>query len=183
MVERVVRAVKEASSLPVITKVSPLTTDLISIGKAARTASTDGLSLLNALGGLPGVDIENGGRPLFSGHDLQGSSALVGNAVAPLSMWATAVFSQLFDEPLISGGGVMNAEQALERVFLGADLVGLCAVLYRDGHEVVARMLEDMTDFMTRHGHNSLADFRGQALDHIGVSPFWAYSAEPVASA
>jgi dihydroorotate dehydrogenase len=176
MVKRVVDAVAGAVSIPVVTKLSPVTTDLIGIAKAAIAGGTDGLSLLNAIVGLPGVDIHRGGRPLYDGLDVQGGSMLVGNAIGPSAMWTTAQLGKLFDTPVLSGGGVMNGEQIVERILLGAHLVGVCAVLYRDGNEVVGRMLSELEAYLQQHDYSSTEAFRGDALAYVGMSQFWAFS-------
>jgi len=173
LTQNVVSVVEAAVQIPVITKISPVTVDMISIAKAAIAGGTDGLSLLNAAVGLPGVNIHQGGRPLYEDSATQGFSMLFGEAVAPAALWVTAQFGKLFDTPMISGGGVMNGEQVIERIMLGAHLAGICAVLYRDGHGAVPRMLSELDAFLGDNGHESPEAFRGAALGSIGTAAFW----------
>src|SRR3990172_908866 len=64
---QVTAAVKAAVRVPVICKLTPEAPDLTAVALACREAGADGLSAINAVIGLPGVDIEKGGRPLFPG--------------------------------------------------------------------------------------------------------------------
>src|SRR5579871_289610 len=72
----VVAAVKQEIKIPVITKLTPASGDLIATTKAALGGKTDAISLLNSFGGIPGLDIRHEGRPLYGDMNVQGLSSV-----------------------------------------------------------------------------------------------------------
>lgn len=113
----VTRAVRAAASLPVIVKLSPNVTDIVSIARAVEEAGADAISLINTLTGMA-VDIENR-RPRL--HNVIGG--LSGPAIKPIALrmvWQAAGAVKI---PVIGCGGIMTAADALEFLIAGA-----CAV-------------------------------------------------------
>jgi dihydropyrimidine dehydrogenase (NAD+) subunit PreA len=170
----VVKAVKEAVKVPVITKLTPATLDLIGILKAAVEAKTDAVSLLNSLGGIPGLDIRREGRSLYENVNVQGICAISGEAVGPVALWYTAMLHKLFPQvPMASGGGVMSGEQGIERILLGAKLMGFCAAVYIHGSRVLTEALDTLGKYMDEFGYASIESFRGKAQPFVGASDFF----------
>jgi dihydropyrimidine dehydrogenase (NAD+) subunit PreA len=170
----VVRAVKQAMRVPVITKLTPATADLIAIMKAAMEAKTDAVSLLNAVGGIPGLDIRREGRPLYENIAVQGLSSVCGASIGPMATWHTAVLHKLFPKvPLASGGGVMSGEQGIERLLLGASLMGFCSAVYISGSRVLTDALTVLGNYMDEFGYSNIESFRGKAQQFFGPSDFW----------
>lgn len=114
---RVTRAVKAATGLPVIVKLSPNVTDIVSIARAVEEAGADAVSLINTLTGMA-IDVESR-RPRL--HNVVGG--LSGPAIKPVALrmvWAVAGAVKI---PVIGCGGIMTAADALEFLIAGA-----CAV-------------------------------------------------------
>ena len=116
-VEKVVKAVKQVTTKPIIIKLSPNVTDIVSIAKAAEAAGADGLSLINTLLGMR-IDI-NRRRPVIA-NKMGGFS---GAAIFPV---AVRMVYQVYDAvkiPIVGMGGVSTAKDVIELMMAGATAV------------------------------------------------------------
>jgi dihydroorotate dehydrogenase (NAD+) catalytic subunit len=112
-------AVRKATRLPVIAKLSPNVTDITEFAKAARDAGCDGLSLINTLLGLA-IDVRCR-RPRLANC----TGGLSGPAIRPVAVrmvWQTARTVPL---PIIGMGGIATAEDALEFILAGATAIAV----------------------------------------------------------
>ncbi|NLV20572.1 MAG: dihydroorotate dehydrogenase [Syntrophomonadaceae bacterium] len=119
MVKTVVAAVKAASSLPVMPKLSPNVTDIVAIAKAARDGGADCLSMINTLMGMA-IDIRTR-RPVL-GNVFGGLS---GPAIKPVALRMIYQVYREVDLPILGGGGIMNTTDALEFIMAGASAVSV----------------------------------------------------------
>lgn len=115
-----VAAVRRATSLPLITKLSPNVTDVVAIARAASDAGSDALSLINTLLGTA-IDAK---KRRFRLANITGG--LSGPAVKPVALrmvWQT--HRALPDVPIIGMGGIANATDAVEFLLAGATAVSV----------------------------------------------------------
>lgn len=119
MIMQVVKAVKNETSLPVIPKLSPNVTDIVEMALAAEDAGADALSMINTLIGMA-VDI-NTKRPAL-GNIFGGLS---GPAIKPVALKMVYQVYQAVKIPILGGGGIMNVEDALEFIMVGASAVSI----------------------------------------------------------
>lgn len=115
----VTKAVKEATSLPVIIKLSPNVSDIAAIAGEVAAAGADALSVINTLLGMA-IDIRKK-KPIL-GNIMGGLS---GPAVKPVAVRAVWQVYQRVNIPIIGMGGIMNAEDALEFILAGAMAVAV----------------------------------------------------------
>ena len=116
-VEKVVKAVKAVTTKPIIIKLSPNVTDIVSIAKAAEAAGADGISLINTLLGMR-IDIKR--RQPVIANKMGGFS---GSAIFPV---AVRMVYQVYDAvkiPVIGMGGVSTAKDVIEMMMAGATAV------------------------------------------------------------
>ncbi|HET58635.1 MAG TPA: dihydroorotate dehydrogenase [Deltaproteobacteria bacterium] len=113
----VTRAVKEATDLPVIVKLTPNVTDITAVARRVEAAGADALSLINTLRGMS-VDVYTA-RPRLA-NVTGGLSGPAIRPVAVLMVWETV---QAVSIPVIGMGGIMNARDALEFLIAGARAV------------------------------------------------------------
>ncbi|WP_333593713.1 dihydroorotate dehydrogenase [Anaerospora hongkongensis] len=115
----VTRAVKNNTSLPVIVKLSPNVTDIVTVAKAVEAAGADAVSLINTLLGMA-IDIHSW-RPVL-GNVVGGLS---GPAVKPVALRMVWQVAKAVTVPVIGMGGIMTAEDALEFMLAGAAAVSV----------------------------------------------------------
>lgn len=116
-VETVVKAVKSVTTKPIIIKLSPNVTDIVSIAKACEAAGADGISLINTLLGMR-IDIKR--RQPVIANKMGGFS---GDAIFPV---AVRMVYQVYDAvkiPVIGMGGVSSAKDVIEMMMAGATAV------------------------------------------------------------
>ena len=115
----VTRAVKNATTLPVMVKLSPNVTDVVSIAKAVEQAGADAISLINTLLGMA-IDSRTW-RPVI-GNIVAGLS---GPAVKPVALRMVWQVAGAVSVPVIGMGGIMAAEDAVEFLLAGASAISV----------------------------------------------------------
>lgn len=118
-VHRIIRAVKQVTSLPVMPKLSPNVTDIVAMAQAAQEAGADAISMINTLLGMA-IDIE-ARRPVL-GNVFGGLS---GPAIKPVALRMVYQVAKAVDLPILGGGGIMCARDAIEFMMAGATAVSI----------------------------------------------------------
>lgn len=127
VVERLIRRVRSACSLPIIAKLTPNVTDVVAIARAAADGGADAVSLINTLRGLA-VDWRRR-RPILA-YDYGGLSGPAIKPVALRMVWETA--RALPGLPIIGVGGIATADDALEFLVAGASAVQVGTASFYD---------------------------------------------------
>lgn len=116
---RVVKAVRAATKLTLITKLTPNVTDIGLISRAAVAADTDAISLVNT---FLAMAIDKDSRcPKLANI----TGGLSGPAIKPIALRMVWEVSRTVDVPIIGMGGIMNTEDALEFIIAGATAVAV----------------------------------------------------------
>jgi dihydroorotate dehydrogenase (NAD+) catalytic subunit len=113
----VTRRVKGETSLPVIVKLTPNVTDIAAIAESVEKAGADAVSLINTLAGMS-IDLKT-----RTPHLKNITGGLSGPAIKPIALRMVWQVLQRVSIPVIGIGGIMNAEDALEFLILGAKAV------------------------------------------------------------
>ncbi|NWF77926.1 MAG: dihydroorotate dehydrogenase [Chloroflexi bacterium] len=153
---RVTSAVKAATTLPVIVKLSPNVTDIKEIALAVEEAGADALSLINTLKGMA-IDI-NQRKPRL-GNIVGGLS---GPAIKPVALYMVFEVARVVHIPVIGCGGIACAEDALEFIMAGATAIQIGTACLTDP-QVGLNVLEGMESFLRQNGVKNLADIIGAA--------------------
>lgn len=113
----VTSAVKRATSLPVIVKLTPNTSDIVALAQAVESAGADAISLINTLRGMA-IDVKK--RKPILGIITGGLSGPAIKPVALAMVWRVAGAVKI---PVIGGGGISKAEDAIEFLLAGASAI------------------------------------------------------------
>ena len=152
----VTRAVKAVTKKPVIIKLSPNVTDIVSIARACEEAGADGISLINTLLGMR-INLRNG-RPIIA-NKMGGFS---GPAIFPVAVRMVYQVAHAVKIPVVGMGGVSTAEDVLELMMAGATAVEVGAANLVNPYasrDIVA----DLPRVMDKYGIKSLSDIIGIA--------------------
>lgn len=152
----VTREVRAAVKKPVIVKLTPNVTDIISIARACEKAGADGLSLINTLLAMR-IDPATR-RPVLK--NLTGG--LSGPAVFPVALRMVWQVYEAVGIPIIGMGGVSSAEDVIEMLLAGATAVGVGAANLREPY-AARDMVEDLPAAMKKYGIENLQDIIGGA--------------------
>lgn len=140
----VTAAVKKASSVPVMTKLSPNVTDIAEIARACEDAGADALSLINTLLGMK-IDPVTG-VPVLANN----TGGLSGPAVLPVAVRMVWQAASAVKIPVMGMGGVSRAEDAAEMIWAGASLVSVGTATLADPYAPV-KVLEGLEKFLDGH--------------------------------
>ena len=149
----VVRAVKAVTTKPVIIKLTPNVTDVVSVAKACEEAGADGVSLINTLLGLR-MDLRTR-KPLLANT----TGGLSGPAVFPVALRMVWQVAHAVKIPVVGMGGVSSAEDVLEMLMAGASAVEVGAANLIDPW-ACKRIIEALPGAMDRYGINNLQELR-----------------------
>ncbi len=152
----VTKAVKAVTTKPVIIKLSPNVTDIVSIAKACEKAGADGLSLINTLLGMR-IDLKTG-KPVIA-NKMGGFS---GPAIKPVGIRMVYQVSSAVNIPVIGMGGVETAEDVIEYIMAGATAVEVGAANLVDPYASFA-IVNNLPDVMNKYGIKNLNDIKGCA--------------------
>ena len=154
---KVTAAVKKAVKKPVIIKLSPTVTDIVSIAKACEDAGADGISLINTLLGMR-IDLKSR-RPLLKNT----TGGLSGPAVFPVALRMVYQVAGAVKIPVVGMGGIATAEDVLEMMLAGAAAVEVGAQNLVDPM-ACKKIIEDLPKVMEKYGIKNLNDIIGGAL-------------------
>jgi len=152
----VTAAVKAATSLPVLVKLTPNTTDIAKVAKAVAEAGADAISLINTLKGMA-IDITRR-RPLLGGI----TGGLSGPAIKPVALCMVYEVASAVDVPVIGCGGITTASDALEFIMAGASAIQVGTASFTNPSAPLD-VLEGIEQFMKKEGIEDIADLIGTA--------------------
>jgi len=150
----VVRAVRQATSLPVIPKLSPNVTDITVIARAAADAGADALSLINTIVGMA-IDGRTR-RPKLPGA----TGGLSGPAIRPIAVRMVWEVARAVKVPLIGIGGIMTGDDAIEFLLAGASAVQVGTANFVDPSASM-KVLAGIETYLTRHGFDAVTSLIG----------------------
>lgn len=158
-------AEKYRPGLPVLVKLTPNVSDIVPHGRAAQRGGADGVSLINTIKSIIGVDIDRLVPTPRVG--LQSSNGgYCGSAVKPIALHMLAQLARdtEFTVPLSGIGGVANWRDAVEFLLLGATSVQVCTEVMLKGYRIVEDMIEGLENYMDDKGFATIADMVGKAV-------------------
>lgn len=152
----VTRAVKAVTKKPVLIKLSPNVTDIVSIAKACEAAGADGISLINT---LLGMRINPRTRKPVIANKMGGFS---GSAIFPVAVRMVYQVASAVSIPVVGMGGVSSAEDVIELMMAGACAVEVGAANLVDPF-ACKNIIEDLPRVMKKYNISSLSEIIGAA--------------------
>lgn len=153
---QVTKAVKAITKKPVIIKLSPNVTDIVSIAKACEDAGADGISLINTLLGMR-IDLRTK-KPVIA-NTMGGFS---GSAIFPVALRMVYQVSSAVNIPVVGMGGVSSAEDVIEMMLAGATAVEIGAANLVDPF-ICKKIVEALPAAADKYNINELKDIIGGA--------------------
>ncbi|HEX4055027.1 MAG TPA: NAD-dependent dihydropyrimidine dehydrogenase subunit PreA [Tepidisphaeraceae bacterium] len=160
--------VKEVSSVPVLAKLTPNVADIKAIARAVKRGGGDGISLINTINSIIGIDLSNfSPKPSVGGLGSHGGYC--GPAVKPIALFMVSEVARDPDIHLpISGiGGIRKWEDAVEFMLLGATGLQVCTAVMHRGFGVIKSMTRGLEQWMKQKGFESVSQIVGQATPRI----------------
>ncbi len=157
------KAAVDAVDIPVMLKLSYEAASSTVFLRDLERAGVKAVSAIDSLKGLSGVDIENFVTlmPTYGGY--------TGENIRPISLATTAALQQYTSLQVVSSGGVMSHENALEFIMLGASAVQLASAIQCRGYVAITDILSALQAWLDERNIISINDIRGAALPSIKV--------------
>jgi dihydroorotate dehydrogenase (NAD+) catalytic subunit len=154
MAATVTKAVKAVSSLPIIVKLSPNVTDIVSMARAVEAAGADALSLINTLIGMA-IDIQTR-RPKLANV----IGGLSGPAIKPVALRMVWQVASAVNIPVIGIGGIGTAEDAIEFLLAGATAIQVGTANFYNPAATQA-IINGIEDYLRQSGESSVSALIG----------------------
>jgi len=152
----VTRAVKKATSLPVLVKLTPHTSDIAAVAMAVAEAGADAITAINTIKGMV-IDIPRR-RPLLGNI----SGGLSGPAIKPVALYMVYEIAGAVDIPVIGCGGNAAARDAIEFILAGASAIQIGTASFTNPHAPLD-ILEGIEKFMEKEGIGDITELIGMA--------------------
>ena len=152
----VTKAVKAVTTKPIIIKLSPNVTDIVSIAKACEEAGADGISLINTLLGMR-IDLRK--RAPIIANKMGGFS---GDAIFPVALRMVYQVSNAINIPVVGMGGISSADDVIEMMMAGATAVEVGAANLVDPF-ACKHIIEELPAAMDKYKISSLSEIIGAA--------------------
>ncbi|MBI2836250.1 MAG: dihydroorotate dehydrogenase [Chloroflexi bacterium] len=152
----VTRAVKNATSLPVIMKLTPNTANIAKVAEAVATAGGDAVTLINTLRGMA-IDVRRR-KPVLGNM----TGGLSGPAVKPVALYMVYQAAKAVDIPVIGCGGITTGQDAIEFIMAGATAVEVGTANFSNPRAPLD-ILEDIKQFMVKEGIQDIKELVGAA--------------------
>src|SRR2546421_3635441 len=171
ILEEVCRWVMSAARVPVWAKMTPNVTHIEDPARAALRAGCQGLSAINTIRSVIGVNLETlRPEPSVEGYTTPGGYSC--KAVLPIALRMCMEVAQMikneFPGRSLSGiGGVESGSDAAQFILLGCDTVQVCTYVMKVGYRCVREMCDELAAFMDQHNFKTLADFQGHSLQYF----------------
>ena len=152
----VTTAVRAATSLPVVVKLSPNTANIAEVAKAVAEAGADAISLINTPKGMA-IDISQR-RPLLGNV----TGGLSGPAIKPIALYMVYTVAGAVDLPLVGCGGIATSSDGLEFIMAGASAIQVGTASFANPSAPLD-ILEGIEQFMKKEGIEDIAELIGAA--------------------
>jgi dihydropyrimidine dehydrogenase (NAD+) subunit PreA len=183
LVRHFTELVRNATSLPVVVKLTPNITDMTVPARFAKLGGADGIAAINTVAGIAGLQLDTlvptlnvFGRGSISGYS--------GPAIKPIGLRFIADMAKDPDLrlPLSGIGGIETWVDALEYLLLGATTIQVTTGIIHYGYGIVEDMIEGLSDYMAARGIAHVADLVGKSLPTLGGTDAFDISRQGIAS-
>ena len=154
LAEQVISAVRNATKLPLVTKLSPNVTSIAEFARIAEACGSDAVSLINTLAAMA-IDIETR-RPKLANV----TGGLSGPAVKPVAVKMVRDVYKAVKLPIIGMGGIVSGADAVEFLIAGASAVAVGTANFVDPYAPL-EVIDFIDAYLDRHGFSSVRELVG----------------------
>ena len=163
--ERITGWAVKYSTVPVLVKLTPNVGNIVPHGLAARRGGAHGVSLINTIKSIIGVDIDRF-IPLPRVGNMSTNGGYCGAAVKPIALHMVAALARekQFGLPISGIGGISNWRDAVEFILLGSSTVQVATEVMLRGYNIVEDMTDGLQEYMRTHGFDRIDQMVGKAI-------------------
>lgn len=165
----IVRAVKQAISIPLFVKLTPEGGKIAQVAKSLYEAGADAVGGTGNRMGIPPINLDNPEKAFYHLQDEVSMSCYCSTWLKPLAQRDTYEIRKVCgkEPPIMACGGITNWRDAVEMVMCGGNLIGICAETLISGYDIVRPMIKGMHEFMEKNGYKTTDDFRSILVDEV----------------
>jgi len=156
---------KEYAKTPVLVKLTPNVDDIVEPGVAAVAGGADGLSLINTIKSIIGVDLDRLViEPRVGSASTNGGYC--GPAVKPIALHMVGALARdpRVTIPISGIGGISGWRDAAEFLAMGATSVQVCTAVMHHGYRIVEDMIDGLSNYLDEKGFQSVSELVGRAI-------------------
>ncbi|MFT6866919.1 MAG: dihydroorotate dehydrogenase (fumarate) [Cyclobacteriaceae bacterium] len=157
------KRIKAVVKIPIAVKLSPYYTNTYGVIKKMDQAGADGFILFNRLF-QPDIDLEK--QEHYFPYNFSSSTD------NRLSIRYAGLLFENIKGTIISNTGIMNAPDVIKMIMAGADAVQIVSAIYKKGISHIAKILEEMSEWMRQNNYHNLTEFRGKLAKSNITDPF-----------
>ncbi len=172
--------VKKYARVPVFAKLTPNVTDIGLIGQACEAGGIDGLSTINTILSMIGIDIDKF-NPLPDVSGLTCYGGYSGTAVKPVALRCVSTLKSKTSLPIFGMGGINYAEDAVEHILAGASAVQVCTAVMLRGFRIIDNLVKGLNDYMDQKGFRTIDEMVGLAVPKVTVHSHLNFNRRQVA--
>ncbi len=165
-VEMVTAWCKQYSKMPVIVKLTPNVTNILTPARAAKKGGADAVSLINTISSIVEGDlVQMSPGPSVGGRGAHGGYC--GPAVKPIALRMVAEIArdpECAGVPISGIGGIEAWRDAAEYMAMGAANVQVCTAAMVYGFKIVESMIDGLSNWMDSKGYKTVPEFVGKAV-------------------
>jgi dihydroorotate dehydrogenase (NAD+) catalytic subunit len=154
LLAEVISACRKATTLPLITKMSPNVPNIGVFAKAAEDSGSDGLSVTNSVPAMA-IDIETR-KPKLANI----TGGLTGPCIKPIALKLVWEAAKAVKIPIIGMGGIQNATDAIEFLMAGATAIAVGTANFYEPQTAI-QIIDGVANFMRRKGHKNVSELTG----------------------
>ena len=169
LIEKFTKAARKGCSVPLLAKLTPNITDMVPMAIAAKRGGADGISAINTILSITGVNINDfSPEPSVSGSSAPGGYS--GNAVKPIAL---RFISDLASAKELQGmhisgmGGIENWYNALEFILLGAGSLQITTAVMQYGYRIIDDLIAGLRGFMLETNIHNMYQLKGGAVHNV----------------
>ena len=157
LVNKIIKTVKDATTVPVFAKVGLGSTDYIETVSAAVDAGVDGITAINTMRAMA-IDIETQ-RPILSNK----IGGLSGTPIKPIAVRCVYEISSKFKIPILGSGGISTWEDAVEFFLAGASAIQIGSAVGDNWLKIFDEINNGISQYMEKKGYSKIAEMVGLA--------------------
>jgi dihydropyrimidine dehydrogenase (NAD+) subunit PreA len=165
VLEEITSWAKEYAQTPVLVKLTPNIGDILDPGVAAVKGGGDGISLINTVKSIIGVDLDRL-VPLPRVRNASTNGGYCGPAVKPIALHMVGALARdkRITVPISGIGGISDWRDAAEFIALGATSVQVCTAVMHHGYRIVEDMIDGLSNYLDEKGMTSVNQLIGRAI-------------------
>merc|ERR1712241_1352423 len=164
MVRDICSWVREVSSIPVFAKLTPNVTNIVQIARAAQEGGADGVTAINTVSGLMGLNAKGNAWPSIGNEKKTTYGGVSGNAVKPMALKAiSSIAKNLPGFPILATGGIDSADVTMQFLMAGSSVMQVSSAIQNQDFTLIEDYITGLKTLLYMQTLNGVEEWDGQS--------------------